>query len=277
VNRTDKRVRGCETLNADTEIRDITVDVASEPIISKWGNPSNVLFLKNLPDNRSAQDIDVLFKNLKGFKFARDSQVLNRPVVFAEFSDVSNCKEAILAMQGKVLFQDSNQGLDIEFAKYRTRETTIEQKITNTIDIRSVIPSAETGRKVEEEEKNRDGPVSKKQRHDVFDEAPPSKFRNDNGVCQVIIRDDNMASSSNSNTHRSVADNSLSLSGSFRQQVVKDSFSLYRSPSGQEVRVWCRFGRNCKSGHHCRFGHEVIEQSLSALQSARNMDLREAI
>jgi hypothetical protein len=130
--------------------------------------------VKNLPHSCSAKHIDFFFKNLKGFKIARDATVSQRPVVFAEFSDVSSSKEAIVSMQGKVLFHNSNHGLDIEFSRSGTRDKESDAKIADAIDIRSGISSAETGRKMEEEHKNLDT-VSKKPRHDISDSGTRDK------------------------------------------------------------------------------------------------------
>jgi RNA recognition motif-containing protein len=274
--RADKRGRDCETSRSDTNIQDITADTNSGSGILKpaWGNPTNVLFFKNLPESCSAKDFNSHFQNLKGFKVARDSKILNRPVIFAEFTDVSSSKEAILAMQGKVLFHHSNQGLDIEFAKSGKRESAIEPKCAKTIDIRSGILSAEFGKQTIEEANDLDGQFSKKHRHDMCDKQPLSKF--DCGFRKIVIHDDSSALN-NSSTNRSVSENpARSLSGSSGQQVSQDASFPYRSPSGQEVRVWCRFGRNCKSGSHCRFGHEIIVQT-SAQNLTRNVDLREII
>jgi hypothetical protein len=179
-------------------------------------------------------------------------------------------------MQGKVLFRSCNQGLDIAFSKSAKRDKEGDARIADLIDIRSAVSSAETGRKMEEERKNLDT-VSKKPRHDISDKSLPSmKLDERAAVRRVFICDDRALASSSSSTHRSSAENTARSSepSSSGRQESKDAAFPYRNPNGEKVRVWCRFGQNCRSGSSCRFGHEVIAQTQ---KSAKNTDLRDSI
>jgi hypothetical protein len=88
---------------------------------SSWGTPTTVLFIKNLPRGCYAADINIIFKHLQGFQIARDAVInhacKSKPVVFAEFDNISNSKMAIIKMQGQAVFDHSNQSLEIVFAR----------------------------------------------------------------------------------------------------------------------------------------------------------------
>jgi hypothetical protein len=207
---------------------------------------------------------------VKGFLSAKGT-VLGKSglhAVFALFDGVSSSIEAIIAMQGKPVPHDSVHRIDISFAKRDYVQT------KSDFDIRSGLSITEKTQKEQHEEPphssavaslvqfkqedtcqnicdlgHRDGPASKRQRHDPSDAPDPSVSRVGSAAREVIIvRNDGEKAHARS--------------------------SLLRSPFGSVTRTWCRHGDSCRSGSNCRFGHEVIELSQSAQKSGRIVELR---
>lgn len=112
-----KRMRESHKAPSDLHV----TERESKLLKSSWGTPTTCLFIKNLPHGCYATKISSIFKHLQGFRRARDSFIkhasINKPVVFVEFDTVSNSKTAIIEMQGRPVFDHSNQSLEILFAR----------------------------------------------------------------------------------------------------------------------------------------------------------------
>ncbi|XP_064596338.1 U1 small nuclear ribonucleoprotein A-like [Liolophura sinensis] len=84
-------------------------------------SPCSTLFVANLGQFSSEQELKDIFKTFPGFSRIRMNSKGGSPVAFVEFQDVLQATEAMNRLQGFVLLS-SERGLRIEYAKNRMGE-----------------------------------------------------------------------------------------------------------------------------------------------------------
>ncbi|KAJ8311549.1 hypothetical protein KUTeg_010904 [Tegillarca granosa] len=84
--------------------------------------PCSTLFVANLGQFSSEQELKDLFSSFQGFSRLRMHNKGGSPVAFVEFQDVRQAMEAMNRLQGFVLLSSDRGGIRIEFAKNKMGE-----------------------------------------------------------------------------------------------------------------------------------------------------------
>ncbi|XP_055872884.1 protein couch potato-like isoform X16 [Biomphalaria glabrata] len=85
-------------------------------------SPCSTLFVANLGQFSSEQELKDLFSSFQGFVRLRMHNKGGSPVAFVEFQDVRQAQEAMTRLQGFVLLSSDRGGIRIEYAKNKMGE-----------------------------------------------------------------------------------------------------------------------------------------------------------
>ncbi|KAK7095917.1 hypothetical protein V1264_005271 [Littorina saxatilis] len=87
-----------------------------------YSPPCSTLFVANLGQFSSEQELKDLFSSFHGFSRLRMHNKGGSPVAFVEFQDVRQATEAMGRLQGFVLLSSDRGGIRIEYAKNKMGE-----------------------------------------------------------------------------------------------------------------------------------------------------------
>ncbi|XP_076438970.1 uncharacterized protein LOC143277898 [Babylonia areolata] len=90
--------------------------------VSPYSTPCSTLFVANLGQFSSEQELKDLFSSFHGFCRLRMHNKGGSPVAFVEFQDVRQATEAMSRLQGFVLLSSDRGGIRIEYAKNKMGE-----------------------------------------------------------------------------------------------------------------------------------------------------------
>jgi len=98
--------------------------------------PCSTLFVANLGQFVSEQELKDLFGSFPGFCRLRMHNKGGTPVAFVEYSDVRFANHSMNALQGYVLFSSDRGGMRIEYAKNKMGEvSTLSTQITIPVSV----------------------------------------------------------------------------------------------------------------------------------------------
>ncbi|XP_013420785.1 uncharacterized protein LOC106181061 isoform X2 [Lingula anatina] len=84
--------------------------------------PCSTLFVANLGQFCSEQELKELFQNFHGYCRLRMHNKGGSPVAFVEYQDIATATRAMAALQGAVLFSSERGGIRIEYARNKMGE-----------------------------------------------------------------------------------------------------------------------------------------------------------
>ncbi|KAK3729949.1 hypothetical protein RRG08_051919 [Elysia crispata] len=90
--------------------------------LSLSSSPCSTLFVANLGQFSSEQELKDIFSSFQGFVRLRMHNKGGSPVAFVEFQDVRQAQEAMTRLQGFVLLSSDRGGIRIEYAKNKMGE-----------------------------------------------------------------------------------------------------------------------------------------------------------
>ncbi|XP_078329938.1 uncharacterized protein LOC111117330 isoform X18 [Crassostrea virginica] len=93
-------------------------------------SPCSTLFVANLGQFSSEQELKDLFNSFQGFSRLRMHNKGGSPVAFVEFQDVRQASEAMGRLQGFVLLSSDRGGIRIEYAKNKMGEVGKKEEMT---------------------------------------------------------------------------------------------------------------------------------------------------
>ncbi|XP_071140175.1 U1 small nuclear ribonucleoprotein A-like isoform X16 [Mytilus edulis] len=98
-----------------------TPSTSSSPLMQQ-NAPCSTLFVANLGQFSSEQELKDLFSSFQGFNRLRMHNKGGSPVAFVEFQDLKQATEALNRLQGFVLLSSDRGGIRIEYAKNKMGE-----------------------------------------------------------------------------------------------------------------------------------------------------------
>lgn len=104
---------------------------ASSPGLSgvSSNSPCSTLFVANLGQFSSEQELKDLFSSFQGFSRLRMYNKGGSPVAFVEYQELRHATEALNRLQGFVLLSSDRGGIRIEYAKNKMGEVTKREEI----------------------------------------------------------------------------------------------------------------------------------------------------
>ncbi|KAL5020402.1 hypothetical protein ScPMuIL_003294 [Solemya velum] len=106
--------------------------------LTQQNNPCSTLFVANLGQFSSEQELKDLFSSFQGYSRLRMHNKGGSPVAFVEFQDVRQACEAMNRLQGFVLLSSDRGGIRIEYAKNKMGEVGKKEEMSGLSSVPSV-------------------------------------------------------------------------------------------------------------------------------------------
>lgn len=93
--------------------------VGNQAASKKAADPCPTLFIANLGQSCTEQELIQVFSRFRGFLKLKMQSTYGAPVAFVDFQDTASSTEALSHLQGTILHSSSGVGMQLEYAKSR--------------------------------------------------------------------------------------------------------------------------------------------------------------
>ncbi|XP_027770644.1 uncharacterized protein LOC107008629 isoform X3 [Solanum pennellii] len=93
--------------------------VGNQAASKKAADPCPTLFIANLGQSCTEQELIQVFSRFRGFLKLKMQSTYGAPVAFVDFQDTASSTEALSHLQGTILHSSSGEGMRLEYAKSR--------------------------------------------------------------------------------------------------------------------------------------------------------------